>query len=317
MKLNELQATEGSRQEHYRKGRGIGSGNGKTAGKGHKGQNARSGGGVAIGFEGGQTPYYKSMPKRGFTNFNRKEYAVVNIETLNSIVGIPEGGYTTFSIILQNKKDQLKVANKIENLIRQDGVNVSSRAEAMKNYPTNIDKGITKQFVGDDLMWEGTKYGVETLNDAIPALKTVMSVVHTVANVILLVILLIVMVGVSNTYRMVLYERIREIGTMRALGMDGKNTGKVFTTEAIILCVLGACLGVILAGIFMFVFHLIPIHNETLSLFLHNGHFSFSFSIVSMIMQYLLLIVLTSLAVRGSAKKASKMNPAEALRTVK
>ena len=83
MKLNELQATEGSRQEHYRKGRGIGSGNGKTAGKGHKGQNARSGGGVAIGFEGGQTPLYKRIPKRGFTNSSRREYAVVNIEQLN------------------------------------------------------------------------------------------------------------------------------------------------------------------------------------------------------------------------------------------
>ena len=83
MKLHELQATEGSRSEKYRKGRGIGSGNGKTAGKGHKGQNARSGGGVALGFEGGQMPLWRRLPKRGFKNVNRVQYAVVNVEDLN------------------------------------------------------------------------------------------------------------------------------------------------------------------------------------------------------------------------------------------
>ena len=83
MNLHELQATEGSGSKHYRKGRGIGSGNGKTAGKGHKGQNARSGGGVALGFEGGQMPLWRRLPKRGFNNVNRVEYAVVNVNALN------------------------------------------------------------------------------------------------------------------------------------------------------------------------------------------------------------------------------------------
>ena len=83
MKLHELQATEGSRSKDYRRGRGIGSGNGKTAGKGHKGQNARSGGGVALGFEGGQMPLWRRLPKRGFKNVNRVEYAVVNVSDLN------------------------------------------------------------------------------------------------------------------------------------------------------------------------------------------------------------------------------------------
>ena len=83
MKLNELKATEGARLTKKRIGRGLGSGNGKTSGKGQKGQNSRSGGGVAIGFEGGQTPFFKRMPKRGFTNFTRKEYAIVNVEDLN------------------------------------------------------------------------------------------------------------------------------------------------------------------------------------------------------------------------------------------
>jgi len=83
MKLNELKASEGARFVSKRIGRGQGSGNGKTSGKGQKGQNSRSGGGVAIGFEGGQTPAFKRFPKRGFTNINRKEYAIVNVEDLN------------------------------------------------------------------------------------------------------------------------------------------------------------------------------------------------------------------------------------------
>ena len=83
MNLHEMKYNEGARHTTKRLGRGQGSGHGKTAGKGHKGQNARSGGGVAIGFEGGQTPFFKSMPKRGFTNFNRVEYAVVNLSDLN------------------------------------------------------------------------------------------------------------------------------------------------------------------------------------------------------------------------------------------
>ncbi|KOS31181.1 50S ribosomal protein L15 [Bacillus anthracis] len=83
MKLHELKPAEGSGKVRNRVGRGIGSGNGKTAGKGHKGQNARSGGGVRLGFEGGQTPLFRRLPKRGFTNINRKEFAIVNLSTLN------------------------------------------------------------------------------------------------------------------------------------------------------------------------------------------------------------------------------------------
>jgi large subunit ribosomal protein L15 len=83
MKLHELKPAEGSRHVRKRIGRGIGSGTGKTAGKGHKGQNARSGGGVRPGFEGGQNPLYRRLPKRGFNNINRKEYAVVSLDALN------------------------------------------------------------------------------------------------------------------------------------------------------------------------------------------------------------------------------------------
>ena len=83
MKLHELSPVEGSTKPAWRKGRGPGSGNGKTAGKGHKGQNARSGGGVRPGFEGGQIPLYRKLPKRGFNNKFATNYAIVNVSDLN------------------------------------------------------------------------------------------------------------------------------------------------------------------------------------------------------------------------------------------
>ena len=83
MKLHELKPAEGARKDKTRLGRGTGSGCGKTSGRGHKGQKARSGGGVRPGFEGGQMPIYRRLPKRGFKNIWRKEYAGVNVATLN------------------------------------------------------------------------------------------------------------------------------------------------------------------------------------------------------------------------------------------
>jgi large subunit ribosomal protein L15 len=111
MKLHELAPAPGSRHVKKRVGRGIGSGTGKTAGSGHKGQKARSGGGVRPGFEGGQNPLFRRLPKRGFNNVNRKEYAVVNLEVLNNFAAgtevTPEVLFE--SGIVKNAKSGIKI----------------------------------------------------------------------------------------------------------------------------------------------------------------------------------------------------------------
>ena len=99
MKLHELSPAAGSAKAAWRKGRGTGSGNGKTAGKGHKGQNARSGGGVRPGFEGGQLPLYRKLPKRGFNNKFAKEYAIVNVSDLNKF---ENGATVTIESLIAN-----------------------------------------------------------------------------------------------------------------------------------------------------------------------------------------------------------------------
>ncbi len=116
MNLNELSPAAGSKKAAFRVGRGHGSGNGKTSGKGHKGQNARSGGGVRPGFEGGQMPIYRRLPKRGFTNIFAKTYTEINVSDLNGF----ESGATVTA-------ETLKEAGIIKKV--NDGVKVLGRGE--------------------------------------------------------------------------------------------------------------------------------------------------------------------------------------------
>lgn len=112
MKLHELKSTEGSRHSRKRVGRGTASGQGNTAGRGNNGQNSRSGGGVRLGFEGGQNPLYRRLPKRGFTNARFKtEYAIINLDQLNKF---EDGTVVTPELLVETKmiraqKDGIKV----------------------------------------------------------------------------------------------------------------------------------------------------------------------------------------------------------------
>lgn len=130
MNLHELSPAPGSTKARTRRGRGLGSGLGKTAGRGHKGQNARSGGGVRTGFEGGQMPLYRRLPKRGFTNVFAKEYAEVNVQTLNRF----EDGATVDPVAL--------VESGILKNVR-DGVRILGNGELTKKL-TVVANGFTK-----------------------------------------------------------------------------------------------------------------------------------------------------------------------------
>ncbi|MBQ3023329.1 MAG: 50S ribosomal protein L15 [Clostridia bacterium] len=130
MKLNELSPALGSKTEGKRKGRGAGSGNGKTAGRGHKGQNARSGGGVRPGFEGGQMPIYRRLPKRGFTNIFAKKYTEINVSDLNKF----EDGTVVDATLLK----ETGVISKI-----LDGVVVLGRGELTKKVTVKVAR-VTK-----------------------------------------------------------------------------------------------------------------------------------------------------------------------------
>ena len=135
MKLNTMHPAEGATETRKRIGRGIGSGNGKTAGKGHKGQNARSGGGVRPGFEGGQLPLYRRLPKRGFSNAKFKvRYATINLSDLNKF---EDGAVVTPELLkemglVKNQLDGIKVLGNgtLEKKLTVKAHNFSTRAQA-------------------------------------------------------------------------------------------------------------------------------------------------------------------------------------------
>ncbi|AHI53290.1 50S ribosomal protein L15 [Spiroplasma culicicola] len=110
MKLHELKYTPGSKKEVTRVGRGMASGKGKTSTRGHKGQNSRSGGGVRPGFEGGQTPLFRRLPKIGFTSLNRKEFTILNLDTIEQL-GLTEVNHKTLieKKVIKSEKSLVKV----------------------------------------------------------------------------------------------------------------------------------------------------------------------------------------------------------------
>ena len=127
MKLHELRPAEGARKSPKRLGRGTGSGIGKTSGKGQKGQTSRSGGGVRPGFEGGQMPLYRRVPKRGFTNIFAKRYEVINVDTLNMF---ENGTVVTPELLIENG-----IISKV-----YDGVKILGNGELEKNLTVKATK---------------------------------------------------------------------------------------------------------------------------------------------------------------------------------
>ncbi|HBP65067.1 MAG TPA: 50S ribosomal protein L15 [Desulfosporosinus sp.] len=127
MKLHELKPAEGSTHSPKRLGRGVGSGHGKTSGKGHKGQNARAGGGVRPGFEGGQNPLFRRMPKRGFNNISRKNIVALNVRDLERF---ENGTVVTIESLLES------------GLIKavKDGVKILATGELTKSLTIRMDK---------------------------------------------------------------------------------------------------------------------------------------------------------------------------------
>lgn len=127
MFLHELRPAEGSKTNGFRRGRGHGSGNGKTAGKGHKGQNARSGGGVRPGFEGGQMPLYRRIPKRGFKCINSKDIVAINLSLLNSV--FEDGAVVDI--------DALKAKGLVSHV--RDGVKILGNGEITKKLTVKVN----------------------------------------------------------------------------------------------------------------------------------------------------------------------------------
>ncbi|MEW5817264.1 MAG: FtsX-like permease family protein, partial [Spirochaetota bacterium] len=237
--------------------------------------------------------------------------AYANIEHVNKLLNIEPHEYMTLGIFLPDiklidaeaEKYYKALENKVSLFERKAATDTESTFMSMINQVKEED-------------WNGLRYRLYTLNDMLSQVKQIVGILNTVGLVILLILLVIIMVGIMNTFRMIMYERIREIGTMRALGMQRRGVQNLFLLEALFLSIGGVIVGFIIAGIIMFFLSLINWGlNTPLFILLKNGHMTFTFIPTQIISNILLIALLTLLAALFPARKAARLEPADALRS--
>jgi putative ABC transport system permease protein len=237
--------------------------------------------------------------------------AYANKEYVRSLMDIDPGDDTGVAVMLENAVTIDADGDRIYESIKNAGISVFPRASASD---TVGQRAIRNEI--SNSTWEGTKYQLTTLTDHMAQMQSISTTLNTVALVVLLILLLIIMVGILNTFRMIMYERIREIGTMRALGMQRGGIRAIFLLEAMFLALGGALAGIILAAALMFVFSLFNFGlTSVLSMFLTNGHFVFRLRPQSLVGYIAIVAVMALLAALVPAGKAAKLDPAHALRT--
>lgn len=171
---------------------------------------------------------------------------------------------------------------------------------------------------GKTQTWQGIKYRIFTLDDMLAQVKQIADVLNTSSLVILLILFLIIMVGITNTFRIILYERIREIGTMRSIGMQRGEVRSLFLAEAGFLALGGAIAGLLLAFLIMGGVGLYDFGTKTpLFMVLKNGHMTFLVTPARMLANVLIVAILTEIAAFFPSRNAARLDPAVALRTVK
>ena len=238
-----------------------------------------------------------------------------NFDYLNKIAEIPEGCVALFGIFLRDENQQDAVASIFEKRLAEYGP-VTSRELAAQLNPTSPGQELLRQL--NEGKWDGTKYAVMTFYDFAPQMVTLSQTIQWVSLGVLLVLLLVTMIGISNTFRMVVHERKGEIGTMRSCGVSRGKVSLLFLAEAGFLSVIGAAAGFVLALLVMLIISLIPISiDSVLSMLTTNGHFLWILSPTVICLKFLLTACLAVIAALGPAIRAANMIPAEALRSSK
>ncbi|MCX7655608.1 MAG: FtsX-like permease family protein [Treponemataceae bacterium] len=266
---------------------------------------------------------------------------------LNELLNIKPNEYQLFGYFVPDISKTEIIAQKLQRALKQHAPvfelpstlavstqqpqeHTSSKNDAPAQ--TTTEKGTSQQGTNQPFMsrygkikqlaktetWEGTKFRVFTINDIISQIDQIVAILKSVSLGILLVLFFIIMVGLTNTFRMIMYERIREIGTMRALGIQRKGIRNLFLLEALFLSAFGTIGGWVMAFVILNILSLFSFGTDTVfSLFLKNGHLSFVIPWGEMLLHYVLIALLTLLSVYFPARKASKLEPARALRTTK
>ncbi|PKL09160.1 MAG: hypothetical protein CVV51_05230 [Spirochaetae bacterium HGW-Spirochaetae-7] len=238
-----------------------------------------------------------------------------NLAYVNELLGLKPGEYQTMGLMLDGLKHTEKSASDIYAGL-SESVQLFTRGEKDENGAQTPFQALLKQQKKES--WEGVRYRLFTINEVLSQVQQIVAALDTTAAVILVVLFVIIMVGITNTFRMVMFERIGEIGTMRALGVQRGGVRSMFLLEAVFLALGGAVVGILLALVAMSIISLINFGmNSPAFILMKNGHLSFYLPPLKAIGNILVIAALTLVAVASPAGKAAKLTPAEALRTSK
>ncbi|NCN05744.1 MAG: ABC transporter permease [Spirochaetales bacterium] len=242
---------------------------------------------------------------------NLSAYAA--LDRVNELVNIPAGTYQTVSITLDSMTQVEPVTTALYEALGRLA-QVKPRDETPQGLQVNTEMSFIFQEEPED-PWTGSRFTVANINEFTAQLESLSTLVNSVGLSILMVLILITLVGVANTFRMIMYERVKEIGTMRALGMQRPAIRRIFLYEATSLAILGYLAGVLLAGVvgLLIGFFQIPSDNA-FSLFAAAGRLTFPYQVPSLVGNLILITGLTALAALVPANKAAKLQPADALR---
>ncbi len=252
------------------------------------------------------------------TGFISDFSAYANLSYVNELLNLGTGEYQSFGIYLPSLSGMDRYADAFyADLKTKANVKERTKASATPGFGMG---GMGAFFGGgtSEGTWTGVRYAVTTLDDMLSSVKQIVGVLNSVSVGILIVLFVIIMVGILNTFRMTMFERIREIGTMRAIGMQRGQVRNLFLLEALFLAIAGMAMGIALAAIVMGILSLFNLGIDSpLFMILRKGHFSFKVPLGRGLMNVIVVAVLTLCAAYLPARSAARLEPAQALRTTK
>jgi putative ABC transport system permease protein len=243
--------------------------------------------------------------------------AYANLSYMNELLDMGSAEYESFGIYLPSLAGMDRYADSFYAELKQRA-NVEERKKPDAQARGFGPQALMNFGAKDTETWQGVRYRVTTLNDMLSSVKQIVNVLNGVSLGVLVVLFLIIMVGILNTFRMTMYERIREIGTMRAIGMQQPQVRNMFLLEALFLALGGTVVGLALAALAMGVISLFDLGvNTPLFMLLRNGHLSFRVPLLQAVRNLAIIAVLTLVAAWLPARTAARLLPAQALRTTK
>jgi putative ABC transport system permease protein len=231
--------------------------------------------------------------------------AYADLPRVNQLLDVPQGEYNIYGIFLDDVSTADLWGAKLHQELKDEGLAMWQRGT-----PQDLVK------VFRDETWKGTKYSLFTLNDALSFIKGIFQSLNLIAFLILLVLFVVIMVGITNTYRMIVYERTKEIGTLRALGMQRPTVRNLFLLEAVFLGIAGILVGFVVGVVILVVLSWVDLSAwKDFNILLKDNHLKLTIDFGSFLFNLIVVTGLTAIAALFPARKAGKLTPAEALRT--